>query len=85
MTNGILLPQMGISGFNVNRTNPIIFTAMSRKKAMCALSIIETLVFLLIDVLYMMDKLSTTGFIIVLAVAILVWIGAAVIIVRKTE
>ncbi len=52
---------------------------------MCALSIIETLVFLLIDVLYMMDKLSTTGFIIVLAVAILVWIGVAVIIVRKTE
>ena len=52
---------------------------------MCALSIIETLVFLLNDVLYTMDKLSTTGFIIVLAVAILVWIGAAVIIVRKTE
>ncbi len=58
---------------------------MSRKKAMCALSIIETLVFLLNDVLYTMDKLSTTGFIIVLAVAILVWIGVAVIIVRKTE
>ena len=52
---------------------------------MCALSIIQTLVFLLIDVLYMMDKLSTTGFIIVLAVAILVSIGMAVIIVRKTE
>lgn len=84
MTNGILLPQMGISGFNVNRTNPIIFTAMSRKKAMCALSIIESLVFLLIDVLYMMDKLSIRAFIIVFAVVILVSIGVAVIIVRKT-
>ncbi len=58
---------------------------MSRKKAMCAFSIIESLLFLLIDVLHMMDKLSTTGFIIVLAVAILVSIGMAVIIVRKTE
>lgn len=85
MTCGTSLPLMGISGFNVNRINPIIFTAMSRKKAMCAFSIIESLLFLLIDVLYMMDKLSTTGFIIVLAVAILVSIGMAVIIVRKTE
>lgn len=85
MTFGTSLPLMGISGFNVNRINPIIFIAMSRKKAMCAFSIIESLLFLLIDVLYMMDKLSTTGFIIVLAVAILVSIGMAVIIVRKTE
>ena len=58
---------------------------MNRKKAMIMFSIIEMIAFLLIEVLYMMDKLSTTGYIIVLAVTILVSIGMAVIISRKTE
>ncbi len=58
---------------------------MNRKKAMILFSIIEMIAFLLIEVLYMMDKLSTTGCIIVLAVAILVSIGVVFTIKRKTE
>lgn len=58
---------------------------MNRKKAMIMFSIIEMIAFLLIEVLYMMDKLSTTGYIIVLAVAILVSIGVVFTIKRKTE
>ena len=85
MTCGTLLPLMGISGFIVNRINPIIFATMSRKKAMITFSIIEMLAFMLIEVLYMMDKLSTTGYIIVLAVVILVSIGVVFTIKRKTE
>lgn len=58
---------------------------MNRKKAMIMFSIIDMIAFLLIEVLYMMDKLSTTGYIIVLAVAILVSIGVVFTIKRKTE
>lgn len=58
---------------------------MNRKKAMITFSIIDMIAFLLIEVLYMMDKLSTTGYIIVLAVAILVSIGVVFTIKRKTE
>lgn len=58
---------------------------MNRKKAMITFSIIEMIAFLLIEVLYMMDKLSTTGYIIVLAVVILVSIGVVFTIKRKTE
>jgi hypothetical protein len=58
---------------------------MNRKKAMIMFSIIEMIAFLLIEVLYMMDKLSTTGYIIVLAVVILVSIGVVFTIKRKTE
>lgn len=58
---------------------------MNRKKAMIMFSIIDMIAFLLIEVLYMMDKLSTTGYIIVLAAAILVSIGVVFTIKRKTE
>ncbi len=58
---------------------------MNRKKAMIMFSIIDMIAFLLIEVLYMMNKLSTTGYIIVLAAAILVSIGVVFTIKRKTE
>lgn len=58
---------------------------MNRKKAICIFSIIETLVFLLIDLLFMMDKLSVTGLVISLAVTILVSVGVVFTINRKTQ
>ncbi len=65
--------------------NRITFTTMNRKKAICTFAIIETLVFLLIDLLFMMEKLSVTGLVITLAVAILLSMGVLFTIIRKTQ
>ncbi len=46
-------------------------------------AIIETLVYLLIITLFLMGKLSLTGFIIAFAVAMLVSMGVLFIIIRK--
>ena len=58
---------------------------MNRKKAVIMFALIETLVNILIIALFLMGKLSQTGFIITFAVAMLVSMGVAFIIIRKTE
>ena len=56
---------------------------MDRKKIIILFAIIETLVYLLIITLFLMGKLSLTGFIIAFAVAMLVSMGVLFIIIRK--
>ncbi len=56
---------------------------MDRKKAILIFAIVDTLVNFLIIVLFLLDKLSLTGFVITLGVAMLVALGAAAIIIRK--
>lgn len=56
---------------------------MDRKKIIILFAIIETLVYLLIITLFLMGKLSLTGFIIAFAVATLVSMGVLFIIIRK--
>lgn len=58
---------------------------MDRKKAVIKFAIIETLVNFLIIALFLMGKLSLKGFIIAFSVAMLVSMGVAFIIIRKTE
>lgn len=60
-------------------------TPLNRKKAVCAFAIIDTLVNLLIIALFLMGKLSLTGFIIAFVVAMVVGMGVAFLIIRKTE
>lgn len=58
---------------------------MNRKTAIIKYAIIEALVTFLIIALYLMGKLSLTGFIIAFGFALLVSMGVAFIIIRKTE
>jgi hypothetical protein len=58
---------------------------MDRKKAICTFAIIETLVFVLIILLFVMEKLSLTGFMIAIAVLMLVSMGVVFTIIRKTQ
>ena len=64
---------------------------MDRKKAIYIFAIVDTLVNFLIIALYLLGKLSLTGFVITmgfaitLGVAMLIALGAAAIIIRKTE
>lgn len=58
---------------------------VNRKKAIYTYAIIDTLVNLLIIALFLMGKLSLTGFIIAFAIAMVVALGAAIVIIRKTE
>ena len=58
---------------------------VNRKKAIYTYAIIDTLVNLLIIALFLMGKLSLTGFIIAFAVAMVVGMGVAFLIIRKTE
>lgn len=60
-------------------------TPLNRKSAICAFGIIDTLVNLLIIALFLMGKLSLTGFIIAFAVVMVVGVGVAFLIIRKTE
>ena len=60
-------------------------TPLNLKKAVYAFAIIDTLVNLLIIALFLMGKLSLTGFIIAFAVAMVVGMGVAFLIIRKTE
>ena len=57
----------------------------NRKKAVYTYAVIDTLVNLLIIALFLMGKLSLTGFIIAFAIAMVVGLGAAIVIIRKTE
>lgn len=57
---------------------------MDRKKAIIKYAIIETLVTFLIIALFLMGMLSLTGFIIAFGFAMLVSMGVAFIIIRKT-
>ena len=58
---------------------------LNRKKAVYIYAVIDTLVNLLIIALFLMGKLSLTGFIIAFAIALVVGLGAAFAIIRKTE
>lgn len=58
---------------------------MNRKKAIYIFAIVDTLVNFLIIALFLLGKLSLTGFAITLSVAMLIALGAAAIIIRKTE
>lgn len=58
---------------------------MNRKKAMILLAIIETVLFVLVDVLYSFEKISLTGLIISIAVLLLVTMGLAFTIRRKMD
>lgn len=58
---------------------------MNRKTAIIKFAIIETLVTFLIITLFLMGKLSLTGFIIAFGFATLVSAGVLFIIIRKTE
>lgn len=58
---------------------------VNRKKAIYMYAIVDTLVNLLIIALFLMGKLSLTGFLIAFAIAIVVGLGVAIIIIRKTE
>lgn len=58
---------------------------LNRKKAIYMYAIVDTLVNLLIIALFLMGKLSLTGFIIAFAIALVVGLGAAIVIIRKTE
>ena len=57
---------------------------MNKKKAVLTFAIIETLVNALIIALFLMGKLSLTGFVIAFSFATLVSTGVAFIIIRKT-
>lgn len=58
---------------------------LNRKKAIYTYAIVDTLVNLLIIALFLMGKLSLTGFIIAFAIALVVGLGVAIVIIRKTE
>ncbi len=58
---------------------------MNRKKAIILLAIIETVLFILVDVLYSFEKISLTGLIISIAVLLLVTTGLAFTIRRKMD
>ena len=58
---------------------------MNRKKAIYIFAIVDTLVNFLIIALFLLDQLSLTGFAITLGVSMLIALGAAAIIIRKTE
>ena len=58
---------------------------MDRKKALYIFAIVDTLVNFLIIVLFLLGKLSLMGFASTLGVAMLIALGAAAIIIRKTE
>ncbi len=58
---------------------------MDRKKALCMFAIIETLVNFIIITLFLMGRLSLTGFSIALAVILLISAGIVLLIIRKTE
>lgn len=58
---------------------------MDRKKAICIFAIIYTLVNFIIIALFLSGVLNLTGFIIAFAVAMLIAMGIAFIIIRKTE
>ena len=58
---------------------------MNRKKAIILLAIIETVLFILVDVLYSLEKISLTGLIISIAVLMLVTMGLAFTIRRKMD
>lgn len=58
---------------------------MNRKKAIILLAIIETVLFILVDVLYSLEKISLTGLIISIAVLLLVTMGLAFTIRRKMD
>ena len=58
---------------------------MDRKKALCMFAIIETLVNFIIITLFLMGRLSPTGFSIALAVILLISAGIVLLIIRKTE
>ena len=58
---------------------------MNRKKAILIFAIVDTLVNFLIIALFLLDQLSLTGFAITLGVSMLIALGAAAIIIRKTE
>ena len=58
---------------------------MDRKKALCMFAIIETLVNFIIITLFLMGRLSLTGFSIALAVILLISAVIVLLIIRKTE
>ena len=58
---------------------------MDRKKALCMFAIIDTLVNFIIITLFLMGRLSLTGFSIALAVILLISAGIVLLIIRKTE
>ncbi|MBR5726594.1 MAG: hypothetical protein IKX56_07665 [Muribaculaceae bacterium] len=58
---------------------------LNRKKAVYTFAVIDTLVNLLIIALFLMGKLSLTGFTIAFAIALVVGLVAAIVIIRKTE
>ena len=58
---------------------------MDRKKALCMFAIIETLVNFIIITLFLMGRLSLTGFSIALAVILLISASIVLLIIRKTE
>lgn len=58
---------------------------MDRKKAIYLLAIIETLVFLIIIGIFLMGWVDHTGFIIAMAVAMLLSMGILFLIIRKFQ
>lgn len=58
---------------------------MDRKKAIYLLAIIETLVFLIIIGIFLFGWLDLTGFIIAMAVAMLISMGILFLIIRKFQ
>jgi hypothetical protein len=58
---------------------------MDRKKAIYLLAIIETLVFLIIIGIFLLGWVDLTGFIIAMAVAILLSMGILFLIIRKFQ
>lgn len=58
---------------------------MDRKKAIYLLAIIETLVFLIIIGIFLFGWLDLTGFIIAMAVAMLISMGIIFLIIRKFQ
>lgn len=58
---------------------------MDRKKAIYLLAIIETLVFLIIIGIFLLGWVDLTGFIIAMAVAMLLSMGIIFLIIRKFQ
>ena len=58
---------------------------MDRKKAIYLLAIIETLVFLIIIGIFLLGWVNLTGFIIAMAVAMLLSMGILFLIIRKFQ
>ncbi len=58
---------------------------MDRKKAIYLLAIIETLVFLIIIGIFLLGWVDLTGFIIAMAVAMLLSMGILFLIIRKFQ